>query len=107
MWSLVFVDVGSYLPSQHIAENAEFTLYLFLSAIFNKSLIKGEFQVFFYFSGLTMLLVLNTCLFFQQSVDVCLCEWLLDEQKWWEARSIQDVARQVFGEARAEAEKHC
>jgi hypothetical protein len=44
--------------------------------------------------------VLNICLFFQQSVDVCLCEWLLDEQKWWEARSIQDVVRQVFGEER-------
>jgi len=43
---------------------------------------------------------------FQQSVDACLYEWLLEEQKRRKARSVQDVIRQVLREAKAEAEKH-
>jgi len=42
---------------------------------------------------------------FQQSVDADLYEWLLKEQKRRNARSIQDVIRQVLREAKAEAEK--
>jgi hypothetical protein len=43
---------------------------------------------------------------FQQSVDACLYEWLLAEQKRRKARTVQDVIRQVLREAEAEAEKH-
>jgi predicted nucleotidyltransferase len=64
------------------------------------------FQIFFYFSGLILLLVLNGVPIFQQSVDSELYEWLLKEQKRRKARSIQDVIRQVLREAKVEAERH-
>jgi hypothetical protein len=63
------------------------------------------FQIFFYFSGLILLLVLNGVPIFQQSVDSELYEWLLKEQKRRKAQSIQDVIRQVLREAMAEAER--
>jgi hypothetical protein len=43
---------------------------------------------------------------FQQSVDACLYEGLLNEQKRRKARSVQDVIRQVLREAKVEAERH-
>jgi hypothetical protein len=43
---------------------------------------------------------------FQQSVDACLYEWLLAEQKRRKARSVQDVIRQILREAKVEAERH-
>jgi hypothetical protein len=51
-------------------------------------------------------MVLLSLPIFQQSVDVCLYEWLLAEQKRRKARSVQDVIPQVLREAKAEAEKH-
>jgi len=42
---------------------------------------------------------------FQQSVDSELYEWLLRELKRRNARSVQDVIRQVLRETKAEAEK--
>jgi hypothetical protein len=64
------------------------------------------FQIFFYFSGLILLLVLNGVPIFQQSVDSELYEWLLRELKRRNARTIQDLIRQVLREAMAEAERH-
>jgi len=49
--------------------------------------------------------VLNKVPIFQQSVSSELYEWLLKEQKRREARSVQEVIRQILREAKAEAEK--
>jgi len=63
------------------------------------------FQIFFYFCGLIIVVGVECLPILQQSFDSELYEWLLKEQKKREARSIQDVIRQILREAKAEAEK--
>jgi len=64
------------------------------------------FQNFFYFRASNIVVGVAGLPIFQQSVDACLYEWLLAEQKRRKARNVQDVIRQILREARAEAEKH-
>jgi len=68
-------------------------------------LIKVLFQNFFYFRALNIVVGVECLPIFQQSVDACLYEWLLEEQKRRGARSVQDVIRQILREAKAEAER--
>jgi hypothetical protein len=63
------------------------------------------FQNFFYFWALNIVVGVESLSIFLQSIDVCLCEWLLAEQKRRGVRTVQDVIRQVLREAGAEAEK--
>jgi hypothetical protein len=78
----------------------------FLGVFLNLILIKVLFQNFFYFWALNIVVGVERVPIFQQSVDACLYEWLLAEQKRRKARSVQDVIRQVLREAKAEAERH-
>ena len=59
-------------------------LLLFLKRI----LIKVLFQNFFYFWALNIVVGVDACLFFQQSVDAALYEWLLKELKRRKARTV-------------------
>jgi hypothetical protein len=80
-------------------------LFVLVFADFLKrSLIKVLFQNFFYFWALNNVVGVECVPIFQQSVDACLYEWLLAEQKRRKARGVQDVIRQVLREAKAEAE---
>ena len=85
--------------------NFVFACSLFSRRFLKGSLIKGEFQIFFYFRALKVVVGVAGLPIFQQSVDAGLYECLLKEQKRQEARSVQDVIRQVLREAKAEAEK--
>jgi hypothetical protein len=69
---------------------------------FNQSFV-SEFLLFL---GFKIVVGVEWLPIFQQSVDACLYEWLLAEQKRRKARSVQDVIRQVLREVKAEAEKH-
>jgi hypothetical protein len=43
---------------------------------------------------------------FQQSVDAELYLWLLEEQKRRNARSVQEVIREILREAKRKVERH-
>jgi hypothetical protein len=43
---------------------------------------------------------------FQQSINAELYLWLLKEQKKRKVRNVQEVIRQILGEAKKEAELH-
>ncbi len=43
---------------------------------------------------------------FQQSVDAELYLWLLEEQKKRNARSVQEVIREILREAKRKADQH-
>jgi hypothetical protein len=72
----------------------------------DKSLIKAEFQNFFYFWALNSVVGVECLHIFQQSVSSELYEWLLKKQRRRKARSVQDVIRRILREAKAEVDKH-
>jgi hypothetical protein len=67
-----------------------------LRSFLKRILIKVLFQNFFYFWALNIVVGVECVPIFQQSVDACLYEWLLAEQKRRKARTVQDVIRQVL-----------
>jgi len=51
-------------------------------------------------------MVLLSLPIFQQSVDAELYLWLLEEQKKRNARSVQEVIREILREAKRKADRH-